>query len=65
MHALRRQRETGSLHTATKEAGPRCAPHAARSLPTARDPSFGKASVYSCRESAVGIRMLPQGPEQT
>ena len=37
--ALRLQRETGSLHTATNEAGPRCAPQAARSLQTAKEPS--------------------------
>ena len=43
--ALRLQRETGSLQTATKEAGPRCAPQAARSLHTAREPSFGRVSV--------------------
>ena len=43
--ALRLQSETGSLQTATNEAGPRCAPHAARSLQTAKEPSFGRASV--------------------
>ena len=37
-HALRLHKEAGSLQTATKEAGPRCAPHAARSLLTAREP---------------------------
>ena len=54
-HALRLQRETGSLHTATKDAGPRCAPQAARSLHTASVPSLGSASVYACNEC-----MLPQ-----
>ena len=61
---------TGSLHEITNDAGPRCAPHRARSLAVANVPMEGSARTYCSSESCVGACMQracmqPHGPEAT